>query len=244
MQAGAEVVAAEIFLFEVKLGERMGAIDDGFDSFRARHFADSFHGRDLARDVYLVRHQDQFRSVCDSTLEGSRDLVEVLWWDRNLHHLQDQSLAAFALAQRGQHARVVLSGAEDFIARFEIHAHEQDLERLRSVASDGDLFAVAAKDLGQAGANCFRLRLEYLPHRVGGCVFLLPDVTDERFGDDAWTRRDAAVVQVDYAACNGEGVLNDRPVVFIHRDLFGREVRDASAGRFELFKQHADSRHR
>ena len=60
-----------------------------------------------------------------------------------------------------------------------------------------------------------RLRLEYLPHRVSGGVFLLPDVTNERFGDDARARRNAAVIEIHDAARDGERVLNSRPVVFI-----------------------------
>ncbi len=98
MQARAEVVAAEIFLFEIKLRERVRAVDDRFDSHCARHFANGFHGRDLARDVYLVRHENQLGSARDAFLERRRDLVEIFRWDRDLHHLEHETFAAFALS--------------------------------------------------------------------------------------------------------------------------------------------------
>src|SRR5439155_17917340 len=63
-----EVIATEIALFEVELGEGMGAVDDGPDAADARDVADSFHRRDLAGDVDLVRDEDEaswdVRRVC------------------------------------------------------------------------------------------------------------------------------------------------------------------------------------
>ncbi len=113
------------------------------------------------------------------------DLAQVLWRNWNFDQLQHQAFALFALAESRQHARVVLSSSENFVTGFEIHAHQQNLERLRRVARDRNLFAVATKHFGEAGADRFRLRLEYLPHRVGRRVFLLPDVTDQSFGNDS-----------------------------------------------------------
>ena len=71
-----------------------------------------------------------------------------------------------------------------------------------------------------------RLRLEDLPHRVGGGVFLFPDVTDERLGHDPRAGRNAAVIQVDDPARNAERVLDGRPVIFVGGRFFGREMRD------------------
>ena len=106
-----------------------------------------------------------------------------------LTSLQHQTFAMFTLTQCCQHARIILRRRENLIARFEIHAHQKNFERFGCVSRDRDLFAIAAKHLRQSGANGFRLRLEDLPHRVSRRVFLLPDVTNERFGDDTWARR-------------------------------------------------------
>ena len=151
-----------------------------------------------------------------------------------LNEFQFKVFAFLALPQSGEHARVILRGRENFIAGFEIHAHEQNLERLRSVASDRDFFAVAAEQFGQAGANGFRLRLEDLPHRVSGGVFLFPDVTDERLGYDPRTWRNTAIIQVDDAARNAERVLDCRPVIFVSGRFFRREIGDALCRRFDL----------
>ena len=124
MEAGAEVIATEILLLEIELGKGMSAVDDRLDPFRARHFADGFHRRDLAGNVDLMRHQDQPGAIRDSFRERGCDLVEVLRRDGNLDQLQLQVLAFFALAQSGEHARVILSGGEDFVAGFEIHSHQ------------------------------------------------------------------------------------------------------------------------
>src|ERR1044072_998441 len=53
-QTRAEVIAAEIFLFEVKLRIRVRAVNASLDSFRARHFTNRFHWSDLARDIHLM----------------------------------------------------------------------------------------------------------------------------------------------------------------------------------------------
>src|SRR6185369_17702548 len=86
-----KIVAAEIFLFEVKLRIRMCAVNNRLDSLCARHFADRFHRRDLTRDVYLMRNENKFRSTRDSFFESRRDLVQVLWWNWNLHQLQHET---------------------------------------------------------------------------------------------------------------------------------------------------------
>ena len=241
VQTGTEIVAAEILLFEIKLCERVRTINDRLDSLCTRDLADRFHGSDLARDVHLMRNENEFCSTRDSIFKCCCDLVEILWRDRDLYELEYETLATFTLSQRGQHARVVLRRGEYLVARFEIHSHEQDLKRLRSITRDRDLFAIAAEHLGEARANRFRLWLEYLPHRVRGRVFLLPDVTDERFGDDARARRHTAIVEIHNPACDGERILNDGPVVFIHRRLLGRERGHAARCGFDFLHKRADS---
>src|SRR5205807_9354967 len=51
VQTGAEVIATDVALLKIKLGEGMGAVDDGFNAASARDVADCFHRSDLAGDV-------------------------------------------------------------------------------------------------------------------------------------------------------------------------------------------------
>src|SRR5919197_2341928 len=121
----------------------MRAVDDGLNAAGTRKIADCFHRSDLAGDIDYVRDEDEASAAGDSFFERSDDLVEVLRRNRNLNELELEVFAFFPLTQRGEHARIILSRGENFVARFEIHAHEQGLERLRSVAGDRNLFAIA-----------------------------------------------------------------------------------------------------
>src|SRR6266567_687124 len=103
MEAGAEVIATEILLFEIKLSERMRAVHNRLDSFGASHFADSLHGGDLSRDVDLVRNGNQ-------------------------NQLKLEAFSPLTLTKRGKHARIILGGGENFITRLKVHAHQKNLE--------------------------------------------------------------------------------------------------------------------
>src|SRR5687767_10867106 len=65
MQARTKVVAAKVFVLEVKLRKRMSTVNDSLDSLCARHIANRFHWRDLAGDVHLMRNEDELRSICN-----------------------------------------------------------------------------------------------------------------------------------------------------------------------------------
>src|SRR5689334_5049227 len=155
VQARPEVIATEILLLKIKLRVRMRSVDDRLDALRAGQVADLFHGCNLAGDVHLVRNEDQFRSTRDSFLERRGDLAEVLGRNRDLHHLQDEAFATFTLVQGRQHARIILRGREYLVARFEIHSHQQDLERLGRVARYGDLFEITVKHFREPVAYDF-----------------------------------------------------------------------------------------
>src|SRR5207248_2866780 len=197
MEAGAEVIATEILLFEIKLSERMRAVHNRLDSFGASHLADSLHGSDLSRDVDLVRDENQAGAAGNSFFKRCADLIEVLWRNGNLNQLKLEAFSPLTLTKRTKHARIILGGGENFITRLEVHAHQKNLERLGSIARDRNLFSIAAEQFRQTGANRFRLRLENLPHGVGSDVFLFPGVTHQRLGHDPRAGRNAAIVQVD-----------------------------------------------
>src|ERR1041385_3859269 len=143
-----------------------------------------------------MRDQDQPGAVVDSLFKCYRDLVELLRRNWNLDQLQLEAFPLLALTQRGQHAWIILRSSENFVAGLEVHAIQENLERLGSIARDRDLFAVAAEHFRQTRADRFALWLENLPHRVSGGVFLFPDVTNERLGHNARTGRNAAIVQI------------------------------------------------
>src|SRR5437763_1832550 len=97
MQTGAEVIATKVLLFEIELGERMGAVHDRLDAFGASHLADRLHRSDLTRDVDLMRHQNQTRAVGYSFGKGGGNLIEVLRWNRNLNELKLQAFSLLTL---------------------------------------------------------------------------------------------------------------------------------------------------
>src|SRR5207245_10382737 len=107
-----------------------------------------------------MRHQNEPGLVGDPLLERSRKLGNILWGDRDLHRLQDDSLAEGTLAQRGQHARIILCRGQDLVAGPKIEAVEEDLKRLRCVAGDGDSLGSTADSLAQACARPTVLALD------------------------------------------------------------------------------------
>src|SRR6266498_1385282 len=165
----------------------MSAVDNRFDAFCARHFADRLDRSDLASDVDLVGHQNQTSARRYAAFESRGNLIEVFRWNGYFYQLQDQTLASLALPQSCQHASIILGGSKNLVTRLEIHSHQQNLERFRCIAGDGNLFTIAPKYFCETGPYRLRLRLEDLPHRVSGRVFLLPDVTHQRFSDNAGT---------------------------------------------------------
>src|SRR5207237_8869949 len=54
VKTGAEVIATDVALLKIKLGEGMGAVDDGLNPAGARQVADCLNGRDLRGDVGTV----------------------------------------------------------------------------------------------------------------------------------------------------------------------------------------------
>src|SRR5207248_8808058 len=240
MEAGAEVIATEILLFEIKLSERMRAVHNRLDSFGASHLADSLHGGDLSRDVDLVRDENQAGAAGNSFFKRCADLIEVLWRNGNLNQLKLEAFSPRTLTKRGKHARIILGGGENFITRLKVHAHQKNLELLGSITRDCDLFAIAAEQFRQTSANRFRLWLEDLPHGVGGGVFLFPGVTHQRVSHDTWAGRNAAVVQVDNATRYGESVLNDGPILFYHGGLLRCQIRHALGRGCDGFQQRRD----
>jgi hypothetical protein len=66
------------------------------------------------------------------------------------------------------------------------------------------------------------LRLEHLPHRIGGGHVGVVEVAAHRLLHDAWARAHPAVVQVDDRAVEREGLLDLEPEVLVAGDVVGR----------------------
>src|SRR5207247_7725478 len=88
VQTGAEVIATEVALFEIELGEGMRAVDDRLNAAGPRQIADCLNGSDLAGDVDHVRDQDEPGAIGDSFFKRGGDLAEILWRNRNLNQLE------------------------------------------------------------------------------------------------------------------------------------------------------------
>src|SRR5437762_905991 len=78
MQRSREVITIEIRLLEIKLRERMRAIDDRLNAVPPRHLTDRFDRSDLPREIDLMSNLNQPSTRCDRALEGRGDLFDVL----------------------------------------------------------------------------------------------------------------------------------------------------------------------
>src|SRR5215207_10383699 len=159
VQRGAEVVAIQIVALELELREGVRAVDNRLGAAPPRQLADVADGRDLPRQVNRVRDEDEPRARSEAGLVGGRDLRRVFRRDGNTDELETDAVAPLALPQSGEHARVVLRRRQNLVAGLEVETEEQGFERVRSVARDGDLFAVTAEQLREAGADGLGLRL-------------------------------------------------------------------------------------
>ena len=81
---------------------------------------------------------------------------------------QHDSLAAGTLAERVEHARVILVGREHLVAGLKVQAELADLQALRGVACKGDLVGGDVPVTRQLLADTLAARLEDLPQRDGG----------------------------------------------------------------------------
>src|SRR5690606_26362861 len=96
---------------------------------------------------------------------------------------------------------------------------------------DGHLLGVAAERVREPAADALDVRLEDLPHVVDGGLIRDVEIALERLVHDAGARADAAVVQVDDGAIEGERLLDLAPVVLVVREILGRRPLDESSGR-------------
>ncbi len=131
MQAGAVVVAIQVGDLEGKVAEGVRAIHNHGDIARVRHLADPAHGEDLAGAVGDVAQQDHFGARRDGLLEALVEIVHGGRRHRKGNRLEHDAFAALALAEGGEHARIVLIGGQDFVAAMQVDAVLRIFQRLR-----------------------------------------------------------------------------------------------------------------
>src|SRR5207249_771890 len=166
MQRSAVVIAVEILLAEGKLCEGVRAVDDDLYSAGASQLTDLLYGKNLAGSVGDVAYMDDLRLRREVFFDAVGEKIETGGRDWKLDLLQYNAVAPLALQPGGNHARIVLVGRHDFIARFQGQAKLNDLEGLAGIARDGNLLRVAAERTRQAPAYCFKPRIEDFPHVV------------------------------------------------------------------------------
>src|ERR1043165_9265917 len=132
-----------------------------------------------------MRYLDQARARGDRPLERGGDIADVLWGNWNLDQFERDTFAQLPLTKGGEHAAVILGSRQYLVTRLQIVTQQQRFEGLRSIPRNRSLFPAAPKQLRQARADSFRLRLKYLPHGISRRVFLLPRVAHQRFGHQA-----------------------------------------------------------
>ena len=86
----------------------------------AGHLADRFHRRNLAGDVDLMRHLNQPRARRYRAFEGCGDLVDVVRRNGNPDQAQLNAFTPLALANRGEHPRIILRRRQHFVAGLQV----------------------------------------------------------------------------------------------------------------------------
>ena len=168
------------------------------------------------------------RSNSDTTSAGSSAGIGILTWTSRI------PLPPLPLAEGVEHAWVVLSGGEDLVVGLKVEPELDGLQPLGGVAGEGDLLAVAAEGRRQPGPHRLPLRLQDLPHGVGGGLVGEVEVALHRLLDEERRRAHPAVVEVDQAAVDGEGLPDLEPEVLVRADRLWRLVgAGAAAGLLE-----------
>ena len=173
-----------------------------------------------------MHHLDHLRARRDGVLERLHDLLVRWRWSGEFYLPEDDPVPPLALQPRVDHARVVLRGRDDLVARLEIDAEDHVLVRLARVPRDRHLLRVAAELAGQVHPHALHPRLEHAPHVLHGELVAEAQIADHLLDHVRGRRRAAAVVEVDHSAVHVEGTLDLAPVV-----LIGREAGRRSAAR-------------
>ena len=130
--------------------------------------------------------------------------------------------------------RVVLLGADDFVAGFERQPVDDGVQRFGRVAVDGDLARLRAGQVGKLFAQRLAALVEDAPHvirrpLVGELVIAL----DGLLHHDG-RGRNAAVVEVDDVGVDRVRALDHGPEVFVLRYLGGAEMGNGAGGGVEV----------
>ena len=118
-------------MLERELREGVRAIDNHFDVAGAGHLANLLHREDLARAIRDMAEVQHARFGRDGFFKDFHQMVHAGRGHGELHLLQHDAVAAFALLPGGDRAPVVLISGDDFVTGFQLHAELDDLEETR-----------------------------------------------------------------------------------------------------------------
>ena len=196
--------------------------------------SDFCDGHGLADPVDHVGDVDEPGARGDGLLIGADDDFVVFNGEIEADLLVDDAVALGALAVSLDHVRVVLLGADDFVAGLEGEAEDDGVEGFGGVAVDGDLVGMDAGEVGELLAEGFAALVEDLPHVVGRAFIGELVVALDGLLDDDGRGRDAAVVEIDDVRIDGVGALDEAPEIFILGNVGGAEMGDGAGGDIEV----------
>src|SRR3569833_1416538 len=116
VQTGAEIVALQIGYLKVHLAEAVRAVAHHLDAFGVCHVAYLFHGHYLSHPIDHVRNVDEFGFGCNGVRIGFFYLFVVLDGEVEADLLVHNALAQGPLVVGLYHVRVILFGANHFVA--------------------------------------------------------------------------------------------------------------------------------
>src|SRR5665213_1345393 len=128
----------EIGDLKVEQAEGVGTVNDDFDVVGVSHIGDLPHGHYLANPVNDMRNVNDAGAWRDGLLVGTDDRVLVLNGEIKANLLEYNSVAFGSLPIPLDHVRIVLLGADDFIAGFERQSVDDGVERFGGVAVNCD----------------------------------------------------------------------------------------------------------
>src|ERR1700679_456155 len=126
-----------------ELSESMSAIDDGFDSPRARHFANTLHRENLAGSISDVADVDDLGLRRNGIFKYFHQIIHAGRRHGERELLKLDSVTALALLPGGDHAAVILIGGDHFIAGLQMHTELDNLVRFPAIAGNAHLFRSA-----------------------------------------------------------------------------------------------------
>ena len=149
MQAAAVVVAVEVAYLEFDMGECMCAVYHHWHFFLVRHIAYLSHGQYLTRDVHHVADHQQLGLWGNGGCIPVYNFLVVLRVYGQGYGLVYHAIPFGYLPEHIQHGSIVLLSHHGLIALLPVHAADDHIQRLGSIAGDDELISTTACQCSQ-----------------------------------------------------------------------------------------------